>query len=223
MKPKAIVSWSGGKDCALALYHARRDFEIVGLVTTVTAPFQRISMHGVQRELLMTQGEQLALPVRVVEIPYPCDNASYEAAMADAWNKARREGVERVVCGDIFLADVRRYREERLFGAEACVFPLWDRPSRELAREFIDLGFQAVLCCVDTQVLPREFVGRAFDEALLRDLPAGVDPCGENGEFHTFVHAGPQFRGPIPITLGERVLRDDRFAYCEISGAENPF
>ena len=216
MKPKAIVSWSGGKDCSLALYHARRDFDIVGLLTTVTVPFQRISMHGVRRELLESQAEQMGLPVHVVEIPYPCDNTTYEAAMSEAWNQAKAEGIKHVVCGDIFLADVRRYREERLFGQPACVFPLWNRPSNELAREFVELGFQAVLCCVDTQALSAEFAGRAFDERLLRDLPANIDPCGENGEFHTFVNAGPIFRAAIPIELGERVLRDQRFAYCEI-------
>lgn len=216
MKPKAIVSWSGGKDCMLALWHARTSFDIAALVTTVTAEFNRISMHGVRVELLQRQAASLGLPLSVVEIPYPCSNAIYEEAMRDAWNAARANGVERVICGDLFLEDVRRYREERLFGTGACIFPLWGRPTRELAGAFIGLGFQAVLCCVDTQALAADFAGRAFDAGLLRDLPAGVDPCGENGEFHTFVHAGPLFSAPIDFRRGKVVLRDGRFAYCDL-------
>ena len=136
--------------------------------------------------------------------------------MKGAWAEAQLQGVDAVICGDLFLEDVRRYREEHLFGAQACVFPLWHRPTRELAREFIGLGFRAVLCCVDTQALPADFAGREFDEALLRDLPASVDPCGESGEFHTFVHAGPLFETPIAFECGERVLREERFSYCDL-------
>jgi uncharacterized protein (TIGR00290 family) len=216
MKPKALISWSGGKDCMLALEHARQAFDIVGLLTTVTREFGRISMHGVRVELLRKQAESLGIPPRLVEIVHPCSNAIYEEAMKAAWAQAQLQGVEAVICGDLFLQDVRRYREERLFGAKACVFPLWQRPTGELAREFIGLGFRAVLCCVDTHALPAEFAGREFDESLLCDLPAGVDACGENGEFHTFVYAGPLLKTPIAFQRGERVLREERFSYCDL-------
>lgn len=213
MKPPALVSWSGGKDCMLALWHARQSFEIVALLTTVTRDFARISMHGVRIELLRKQADRLGLPLQIVEIPHPCSNAIYEQAMKDAWTSA---GEPAVICGDLFLEDVRRYREERLFGSAACVFPIWQRQTAVLAREFMALGFRATLCCVDTQVLPAEFAGREFDEALLADLPAGVDPCGENGEFHTFVYDGPAFSTPIRFEPGERVLREERFSYCDL-------
>ncbi|MBI2805470.1 MAG: adenine nucleotide alpha hydrolase [Planctomycetes bacterium] len=215
-KPKALVSWSGGKDCLLALWHARAAFDVTALLTTVTAEFGRISIHGVRVELLHLQAASLGIPVRIVEIPYPCPNAIYESVMRDAWRQAQSEGIHHAICGDLFLEDVRRYREERLFGNNACVFPLWQRPPLDVAHEFLTLGFRAVLCCVDTQTLPAEFAGRPYDDALLRDLPAGVDPCGENGEFHTFVHAGPVFRTPIQFEYGARVLREGRFAYCDL-------
>jgi uncharacterized protein (TIGR00290 family) len=216
MQPKALISWSGGKDCMFALQHACLAFDIVGLLTTVTREFDRISMHGVRVELLRRQAESLGIPLRMVEIAHPCSNAIYEQAMKAAWVETQLQGVDAVICGDLFLEDVRRYREEHLFGAQACVFPLWHRPTRELASEFIGLGFRAVLCCVDTQALSADFAGREFDEALLRDLPARVDPCGENGEFHTFVHAGPLFKTPIAFDFGERVLREERFSYCDL-------
>jgi uncharacterized protein (TIGR00290 family) len=216
MKPKALVSWSGGKDCMLALWHARETYDVAALLTTMTGEFDRISMHGVRAELLRRQADSLRVPLKTVAIPYPCSNEIYEQAMRDAWAEAQAQGVASVICGDLFLADVRRYREERLFGATACVFPLWQRPTPELAREFIDLGFRAVLCCVDTQALPADFTGREFDEALLRDLPVGVDPCGENGEFHTFVYDGPLCQTPIAFERGERVLSEGRFSYCDL-------
>jgi uncharacterized protein (TIGR00290 family) len=216
MKPKAIVSWSGGKDCLLALWHARSTFDIVALVTTVTRDFERISMHGVRVELLRRQAESLGIALTMVEIPHPCTNVIYEQAMRDAWADAQKHGVEAVICGDLFLEDVRRYREERLFGPQACVFPLWRRPTKEVAREFLDQGFRAALCCVDTQALPGDFAGREYDDELLRDLPANVDPCGENGEFHTFVYAGPLFKAPIAFQRGEIVLRDGRFSYGDL-------
>ena len=216
MKPKAIVSWSGGKDCMLALWHARQSFDIVALLTTVTRDFGRISMHGVRIELLRQQAESLGIPLTMIEIPHPCNNAIYEDAMRQAWGVAQQQGVEAVICGDLFLEDVRRYREEHLFGVKACVFPLWQRPTPLLAREFLDLGFRAVLCCVDTQALPGDFAGREYDTALLSDLPASVDPCGENGEFHTFVYAGPLFKTSIAFQRGEVVLREGRFSYCDL-------
>ncbi len=216
MKPKALISWSGGKDCTLALWHARETYDIVALLTTVTRDFGRVSMHGVRVELLRRQAESIGVPLRAVEIPHPCSNVLYEEAMRGAWAEAQTQGARSVICGDLFLEDVRRYREERLFGVEACVFPVWQRSTQVLARAFIALGFCAVVCCIDTQALPAEFAGREFDEALLRDLPAGVDPCGENGEFHTFVYAGPLFKTPIAFERGERVLREQRFSYCDL-------
>jgi len=156
-------------------------------------------------------------PLETVSIPAACGNDDYEARMRAALVRHRDAGVTAVVCGDIFLEDVRRYREERLFtvGLQGR-FPLWGRDSRELARRFLTLGFRAVLCCIDTQVLGQDFAGRDYDEALLADLPPGADPCGENGEFHTFVHDGPGFARPVPFSLGERVLRDGRFGYCDL-------
>ena len=216
MTMKALVSWSGGKDCMLALWHGRQSFDVAALLTTVTHEFDRISMHGVRVELLRRQADSLGLPLRTVEIPHPCSNAIYEQTMKDAWAEAQSQGIEAVICGDLFLEDVRRYREDRLFGAHACVFPLWRRPTSQVASEFIELGFRAVLCCVDTQALPGEFAGREFDDALLRELPAGVDPCGENGEFHTFVYAGPLFQTPIAFERGAVVLREGRFSYCDL-------
>jgi diphthamide synthase (EF-2-diphthine--ammonia ligase) len=174
-------------------------------------------MHGVRRELLRRQAAALDLPLEIVTIPPVCANATYEERMRSALGRWRAAGVERVLCGDIFLEDVRRYREERLFRGEMRgLFPLWGRDSRELAQRFLGLGFRAVLCCVDTQALPADFAGRPYDAALLADLPPGADPCGENGEFHTFVSDGPLFRSPVPYTLGERTLRDGRFAYCDL-------
>jgi len=200
----------------LALAYARAAFDIVALLTTVTRDFDRISMHGVRVELLHRQADRLGIPLRKVEIAHPCSNKIYEREMKAAWAEAQSRGAQAMICGDLFLEDVRRYREERLFGSEACVFPLWHQSTAELAREFIGMGFRAVLCCVDTWALPTDFAGREFDESLLRDLPPGVDPCGENGEFHTFVHAGPLLKAPIAFQRGERVLREERFMYCDL-------
>jgi uncharacterized protein (TIGR00290 family) len=214
---KAVVSWSGGKDSALALSEARLDYEITALVTTVTADYDRVSMHGVRTCLLVEQAEALGLPLDTVPISQASTNAEYEERMRSALARHRAAGVSAVICGDIFLEDVRKYREERLFtGGLRGVFPLWQRPSAELARRFLALGFRAVLCCVDTCVLSAEFAGRLYDADLLAELPPGVDPCGENGEFHSFVFDGPGFTRPVGYTLGERMLRDGRFAYCDL-------
>jgi uncharacterized protein (TIGR00290 family) len=215
-KPRAVVSWSGGKDSALALWHARADYDVTALVTTVTQPFERISMHGVRRALLEAQAAALGLRLVAVPIPSPCSNADYETAMRGALERERQAGAEFVICGDLFLEDIRRYREERLLAPGAGVFPLWGRDTALLARELIELGFQAVVCCVDTHALSAEFAGRVYDRHFLADLPPTVDPCGENGEFHTFVFAGPLFAQPVPWQLGDRVLRDGRFAYVDL-------
>lgn len=217
MRERAIVSWSGGKDSALALYEAAHEYDILALLTTVTSGYERISMHGVRTALLEQQAAALNYPLDKVFIPPRCTNEEYESQMGAALDRYRTAGVSRVICGDIFLEDVRRYREERLLGNGLTgVFPLWRRDSRELAYRFIDLGFRAVLCCIDTHVLEERFAGRIYDKDLLTEFPATIDPCGENGEFHTFVFAGPNFARPVPYTLGEYTLRERRFGYRDL-------
>jgi uncharacterized protein (TIGR00290 family) len=216
MEEKAVVSWSGGKDSALALFLAQADFEIAGLLTTVTDGFDRISIHGVRTGLLERQAQSLNLPLQQVVIPQSCSNAEYEARMCAALEENRRLGVTRVICGDIFLEDVRRYREERLFQGLKGVFPLWRQNTTELAGRFQSLGFEAIVCCVDTAVLDRKFTGRNYDRQFVADLPAGIDPCGENGEFHTFVIDGPNMTDRLHCRLGDVVLREERFCYCDL-------
>jgi uncharacterized protein (TIGR00290 family) len=214
---KVVVCWSGGKDSALALHELGATVEVVALLTTVTEEYDRISMHGVRVALLEAQAEALGLRLEKVHVPPVCTNVEYEQRMRAVLGRHHAAGAGAVVCGDIFLADVRRYREERLFtGGVRGVFPLWERKSEELARRFIALGFRAVLCCVDTQALDANFAGRLYDERLLAELPPGVDPCGENGEFHTFVFDGPGFTRPVAYELGECVLRDGRFAFRDL-------
>jgi len=223
MREKAIVSWSGGKDSALALYEAAAEYDIVALLTTVTSGYDRISMHGVRTRLLEQQAEALNYPLDPVLIPPRCTNDEYESRMRAALIRHRAAGVSRVICGDIFLEDVRRYREERLFREGFTgVFPIWKRDSRELAHRFIELGFRALLCCIDTHVLEERFAGRVYDETLLAEFPATVDPCGENGEFHTFVFAGPNFTRPVPYALGEYTLREERFGYRDLLPGSEP-
>jgi uncharacterized protein (TIGR00290 family) len=217
MRERVIVSWSGGKDSALALYEVAGEYDIVALLTTVTSGYDRISMHGVRTSLLEQQAAALGFPLEMVPIPPHCVNDEYEVRMGAALARYRAAGVSRVVCGDIFLEDVRRYREERLLrDGLTGVFPLWQRDSHDLARRFIELGFRAVLCCVDTQAIDESFAGRVYDEALLAELPPTADPCGENGEFHTFVFDGPSFARSLPYTLGEYTLRDGRFGYRDL-------
>ncbi len=219
MAEKAIVLWSGGKDSCLALYEARQHFDVVALVTTVTQEYDRISMHGVRTALLDEQGQALGLPIQKVFIPPLCPNTLYEERMHAALEQFVQRGVRTAICGDLFLEDIRRYREEKLTQAGLKpIFPVWGTNTTELARRFLRLGFRAVLCCIDGQVLDSSFAGRFYDEALLADLPPGIDPCGENGEFHTFVFEGPLFARPISLRLGERVLRDGRFWYCDLIG-----
>jgi uncharacterized protein (TIGR00290 family) len=217
-RPKALVSWSSGKDSAFALHEIRRsgEFDVVGALTTVTETFDRVSIHGVRQQILQAQLGAAALPPRIVPIPYPCPNAIYEARMGEAVALAVRDGVTHMIFGDLFLADIRAYREQKLAGSGITpVFPLWQRPTAELAQAMIDSGMEAYLATVDLKKLPAEFAGRKFDLQLLADLPAGVDPCGENGEFHTCVVAGPVFSRPIAVSTGERVERDG-YAYCDL-------
>lgn len=214
---KAIVSWSGGKDSALALYHARKQFDVVGLVTTVTAGINRVSMHGVRNKLIEAQAHALGLPLFLVEVSQNSSNEEYEERMCFMLDVISEAGVSHAICGDLFLEDIRRYREQRLFReAMQGVFPLWQRSTRELAQELIELDFRAVLCCVDTSRLDAGFAGREYDAQLLRDLPPEVDPCGENGEFHTFLYDAPLFKQPIPWGLGQRVLKNERFMFVDL-------
>jgi uncharacterized protein (TIGR00290 family) len=215
---KAFIAWSSGKDSAWALHEVRRagEFEIVGALTTVTETFDRVSMHGVRAELLRAQLEAARLVPTIVHIPFPCPNEIYEARMGAAMKDARAAGVTHVVFGDLFLEDIRAYREAQLarIGIEA-VFPLWQKPTGALAQEMIEGGLRAHLVCVDCSKLPASFAGRKFDRTLLADLPRGIDPCGENGEFHTFVSAGPMFAAEVAVRVGETVERDG-FAFADL-------
>jgi uncharacterized protein (TIGR00290 family) len=206
-----LLSWSSGKDSAWTLHtlRARDDLEVVGLVTTVNERASRVAMHAVREELLMRQAEATGLPLWRVPLPHPCPNEAYEAAMRSVLERARHEGVEAMAFGDLFLEDVRRYRETRMEGSGIePLFPLFGSSTADLAREMVAAGLLAWITCVDPAQLPREFAGRRFDAALLRDLPDDVDPCGERGEFHTFAVEGPMFRHPIEVKVGETVERD---------------
>jgi uncharacterized protein (TIGR00290 family) len=219
MVENVILSWSGGKDSAIALGELSGDprYRIRSLLTTITEGYDRISMHGVRVSLLDQQAATLGLPLVKVVIPQAGSTEQYESKMREVLTRELANGVTAVAFGDIFLEDIRRYREEQLskVGMKA-IFPIWKRDTRELAAGFIDAGFQAILTCVDSKQLDGSFVGRDFDHSLLRDLPPGVDPSGENGEFHTFVYAGPNFSHPIRIRKGEIVVREDRFYYCDL-------
>jgi uncharacterized protein (TIGR00290 family) len=216
-----VLSWSGGKDSSLALAELRADpaYEVVALLTSVTHEYDRVSIHGVRRALLEAQASALGLPLVEVVLHPNSSNDAYEAAFLEALARVRAErpDVRKLAFGDLYLADVRNYREELLRRtAFEPLFPLWGRDTSALAAEFIDAGFKATLVCVDTQQLPASFAGRDFDVDLLASLPATADPCGENGEFHTFVRAGPIFHESIDVQLGEVVLRDERFAFCDL-------
>ncbi len=209
--PRAYVSWSSGKDSAFALYEARRRglAEIVGVLTTTNEVFDRVAMHGVRNELLDRQVATLGLPVVKVPLPYPCPNEIYEQRMAVAVERIKGQGVRHMVFGDLFLEDIRAYREEKLKLADMVgLYPLWKRDTAALAREMIASGLVAHLVCVNPKKLAPRFAGRRFDAALLAEMPPECDPCGENGEFHTVVTAGPMFSAPIPLTIGEIVERD---------------
>jgi len=220
-RPKALIAWSGGKDCAYALHVVREagEVEIVGALTTLTDPFDRVSVHGVRADLLRMQLAAAGLPATIVRIPYPCPNDAYEQAMAAAMVQARAEGISHVVFGDLYLADIRAYREAKLAGSGiAPLFPLWGRPTGALAREMIAAGLQATVVAVDPNRVPRAIAGRRFDAALLADLPHGVDPCGENGEFHSFVTAGPMLARHVVVRSGETVERDGQ-VYVDLLAA----
>ena len=217
-KPKAWLSWSSGKDSAWSLHVMRRrgDVEITALLTTINRAHNRVAMHAVRESLLDAQAAATGLPLIKVAIPSPCPNEIYERAMSEAMAQASAEGITHMIFGDLFLEDIRKYREENLAKCGiAPVFPLWGRDTRILAQKMLTGGLCAVLTCVDPKKLDASFVGRAFDEKLLADLPASVDPCGENGEFHTFACAGPTFTSPITVDLGEIVERDG-FVFADL-------
>lgn len=217
-RPRALVAWSSGKDSAYALHVARQGgaIDVVGLLTTITDGYARVSMHGVRESILRAQADRVGLPLTTVRIPATCANEVYERAIAAALAEARAAGVSHVVFGDLFLADLRAWRTARLaeVGMEA-VFPLWQRDTAALAREMIAAGIEAQIVCLDPRHLDRSLAGRRLDTALLDALPPGVDPCGENGEFHTVVTAGPMFAAPIPTRLGEIVERDG-FVFADV-------
>lgn len=217
-RPRALVSWSSGKDGAWALHalNLAKQIEPAGLMTTVTATYGRVSMHGVREELVVRQAEEVGLPLRVVSIPSPCPNELYEEAFLAELARARKAGITHIVFGDLFLEDVRAYRERLLERAGLTgVFPLWGRETGALAREMLAGGLRAVLVCVDPAKVPASFAGRDFDAKLLGELPAGVDLCGERGEFHTFARAGPMFRREIEVVRGE-VVRRDGFVFADL-------
>jgi uncharacterized protein (TIGR00290 family) len=218
MKEKVVVGWSGGKDSALALYEAMKaGMEVVGLLTTVTQDLDRVSIHGVRRVLLKAQAESLGLPVEEMLLAKDATDKDYEKEFLAILRSYRNRGVISVVFGDIFLEDVKQFRDELLLkiGMHG-VYPLWKHDPTELAHEFVSLGFKAVITVVDGNVLGKEFVGREYDEQFLADLPAGVDPCGENGEFHTFVYYGPNFKKPVAFSRGEVELKDNRFWHIDL-------
>jgi uncharacterized protein (TIGR00290 family) len=218
---RILLSWSSGKDSAWSLHVLRRrgEYEVVGLLTTFNEEAGRVAMHAVRRELVELQAAAVGLPLWSVPLPWPCSNEQYESLMAEICARAVREGVEGIAFGDLFLQDVRAYRMKQLkdTGLEP-IFPVWEMPTAALGREMIASGVRAKLTCVDTARLNRSFVGREFDEALLAELPAEVDPCGERGEFHSFVYAGPMFKDAIPVTVGETVVRD-QFVFADLVAA----
>ncbi|HET7570695.1 MAG TPA: ATP-binding protein [Gammaproteobacteria bacterium] len=218
-----ILSWSGGKDSILALdaLLAEGGCEVAGLLTTLNRAHGRISMHGVRETLLDAQADALGLPLRKVYLPEKASNDDYAAAMSAALADIRGDGVDCVAFGDIFLADIRAYREAQMATVDMrALFPLWGQSTATLAQRFIARGFRAILTCVDTDAISSNFAGRTYDRQLLDDLPSGCDPCGENGEFHTFVYDGPLLRAPIAVSTGERVLRDARFNFCDLVARE---
>jgi uncharacterized protein (TIGR00290 family) len=213
---RALLSWSGGKDCAWALERLRgSDVEIVALLTTINEHFDRVAMHGVRRELMEEQARSIGIPLWIAPLPWPCSNERYEEVMGGMCRRAVEEGIDSVVFGDLFLADVRTYRERMLAGTGLePLFPLWQSPTAELAREMLARGLRARVACVDRRVLDRSFAGREYDASFLADLPPACDPCGENGEFHSFVYDGPMFRHAIAIERGE-FHEDGNFTFAD--------
>ncbi|WP_397571579.1 ATP-binding protein [Schlesneria sp. T3-172] len=220
MKVPVLLSWSSGKDCAWALHILRQSsqFEVVALVTTYNEELQRVAMHGVRMELVQAQANAAQLPLWTIPLPWPCPNEIYERELQKIVRRAHAEGIRAFAFGDLFLSDIRTYREQQLNGSGIePIFPLWGTPAAtpHLAHAMVSAGLRATLTCIDPRQLPSTFVGREFDQSLLAELPPHVDPCGEQGEFHTFCHTGPMFTHPIPVTLGETTERDS-FHYIDL-------
>jgi uncharacterized protein (TIGR00290 family) len=218
-RTKILLSWSSGKDSAWSLHVLRQqqEFEVVGLITTVNEVYRRVAMHAVRVELLEAQAAAVDVPLWMIPIPSPCSNSDYESAMGAMITRARREEIDGIAFGDLFLEDIRRYREERLRETGLSpIFPIWGISTQELARKMIGAGLRARLTCVDPKQISAPFVGREFDASLLAELPPGIDPCGERGEFHTFAYDGPMFREPVRIQLGETVERDG-FVFADLA------
>ena len=219
MSEKALFTWSGGKDSALALYYIQRSnlYEIDTLLTTITSDFDRVSMHGFRTTLLEQQAKMMGIKLENILIPKNCSNDDYENIMAKILEKYHSQGFSKVIFGDIFLEDVRKYRERQLSKLDMLgLFPLWKTNTRALANEFIRLGFKAIITCVDSLMLDGAFVGHEFNNDFLTELPNSIDPCGENGEFHTFVYDGPIFNERISIKKGEIVVKEGRFYFCDL-------
>ncbi len=217
---RILLSWSSGKDSAWSLHvlHQQAEYEVAGLLTTYNEAFDRVAMHGVRRELVEKQAAAAGVPLWPVPLPWPCSNEEYERRMAQTCARAVASGIEGIAFGDLFLEDVRAYREKRMMGTGLePIFPVWGLPTRDLAEKMIACGVKAKLTCVDTRKLDQSFAGREFDETLLSILPEGVDPCGERGEFHSFVYAGPMLKSAVPVVVGETVLRD-QFAFSDLMG-----
>jgi uncharacterized protein (TIGR00290 family) len=215
---RLLLSWSSGKDSAWALHLLRQrgDCEIIGLLTTLNSQFDRVAMHGTRRSILEAQSQASQIPLWTVPLPWPCSNEAYEERMSDVCRRAVAENVDAVAFGDLFLADIRAYREKQMKNAGVePLFPLWEIPTDSLAREMIDGGLRARIVCVDTKQLPASFVGREYDHQFLEDLPPGIDPCGERGEFHTCVYAGPMFSAALRVQSGDVVDRDG-FAFADL-------
>lgn len=217
------MSWSSGKDSAMALHHLRQntEFDVSALFTTVNAEFDRVAMHAVRRQLLQAQAEALGLPLHCIELPFPCSNEVYEEIMSEFIAKAIKANVQYIGFGDLFLEDIRQYREKMMETTPIKpIFPLWQQPTGKLARQMLDKGIKAILTCIDPSKLSKEFVGREFNAELIADLPREVDPCGENGEFHTFVYDAPGFQAPINVRVGEIVERDG-FVFADVSPVQS--
>jgi uncharacterized protein (TIGR00290 family) len=215
---RVALSWSSGKDSAWSLHLLRQDpdIEVVALVTTLNEAFDRVAMHAVRRDLLELQAQSVGVPLWTVPLPWPCSNEQYEERMRDLCSRALDAGVQAMAFGDLFLADIRAYREKQLVGTGLRpLFPVWQIPTADLARTMVASGLKAKITCVDPKALPKEFAGRDFNSQFLRDLPPTVDPCGENGEFHSFVYAGPEFQHPIDVEAGETVERDG-FVFADV-------